>query len=61
MLFIMLQCKITRAVVLALSVCYYARLQEPEKRTQYADAVSPAFEHPLIPITEKVFVAHILR
>ena len=57
--FISMQCDVTRAVLLALAVCYYARLQEPKKRDDFAIEVSSAFTSPLCSMRSYIFVEHV--
>ena len=53
------QCELTRAILLALAVCYYARLQEPKKRRQYVTEISQDFDRPLKMMQSHLFVEHI--
>ena len=57
--YLLTQCKTTRAVVLTLGVCYYARLQNPEKRAGYVKKVSERFERPLHNVDDVLFVMEI--
>lgn len=57
--FFHVQCDITSAVLLALAVCYYARLQEPRKRNDFVVKISAEFKWPLHSISSHMFVEHV--
>ena len=55
------QDRVSRAIVLALAVCYYARIQEIKMRNDYVRETSKAFRRPLENMDPKIFVGEINR